>query len=54
MVLREKYGPTVRLRCTPSADDQYEPPTIDTEAGNCALADGSNLWSVERFQTTID
>jgi hypothetical protein len=33
---------------------EYEPPTIDIESGCCALADGSDQWSVEQFQATLD
>ena len=33
---------------------EYEPPTIDIEAGSCLLADGNRTWTPERFQATMD
>ena len=33
---------------------EYEPPTIDIEAGSCLLADGKRTWTPEQFRATID
>jgi hypothetical protein len=33
---------------------EYEPPTIDVEAGRCLLSDGKRTWTPEEFRATID